>query len=391
MLDTASTNSFITKKAMRSLNLKGRSTKFQLSTLVNDENMNTQTVAVMVSSIDCTEHLNMSNVFVIDTIPCNNPCINVSNFSHLRELPLVKFDQSAAIDMLIGQDQSEALVPLSAASGLGLFGWTLNGRSDTTSTKVVSNFITTQSLDAKVNQLWEIDDQHIGQEKKGWSPDDRRVVEFWQRESRVVDGHLEVPVPWKRDSIESNLPVAICRLKSLQSALKQKSQLEAYDAALSLMLEKNYAERVPPDEIISESSRIWYLPHHPVAKKNGSIRIVFDCASRYRGMSLNDCVYRGPDLNNKLSNVLMRFRLHAFAMCADISSMYNMVRVPKDDRDALRFIWRCDVELEHYRMSRHIFGGSWCGSCATFALFYVDDCLISTRTPEEMNSLIVGL
>ena len=418
LLDTASTNSFITKKAMRSLNLKGRSTKFQLSTLVNDENMNTQTVDVMVSSIDCTEHLNMSNVFVIDTIPCNNPCINVSNFSHLRELPLVKFDQSAAIDMLIGQDQSEALVPLSVARGLPgqpfatltKFGWTLNGRSDTTSTKVVSNFITTQSLDAKVNQLWEIDNQHIGQEKKGWSLDDRRVVEFWQRESHVVDGHLEVPVPWKRDSIESNLPVAICRLKSLQSALKQKSQLEAYDAALSLMLEKNYAERVPPDEIISESSRIWYLPHHPVAKKNGSIRIVFDCASRYRGMSLNDCVYRGPDLNNKLSNVLMRFRLHAFAMCADISSMYNMVRVPKDDRDAIRFIWRRDVELEHYRMSRHIFGGSWCGSCATFALqecvnctadssiknallnsFYVDDCLISTRTPEEMNSLIVGL
>ena len=167
----------------------------------------------------------MSYVFVIDTIPCNNPCINVSNFSHLRELPLVKFDQSAAIDMLIGQDQSEALVSLSVARGLPSqpfatltkFGWTLNGRSDTTSTKVVSNFITTQSLDAKVNQLWEIDDQHIGKEKKGWSLDDRRVVEFWQRESRVVDGHLEVPVPWKRDSIESNLPVAICRMKSLQS------------------------------------------------------------------------------------------------------------------------------------------------------------------------------
>ena len=143
-------------------------------------------------------------------------------------------------------------------------------------------------------------------------------------------------------------------------------------------------------------------------QKNRTIRIVFDCASRYRGMSLNDCVYRGPDLYKKLSNVLMRFRLHAFAMCADIPSMYNMVRVPKDDRDALRFIWRRDVD--HYRMSRHIFGGSWCGSCAAFALqecvnctadssiknyllnsFYVDDCLISTRTPEGMNSLIVGL
>ena len=103
---------------MRSLNLKGRSTKFQLSTLVSNENMNTQTVDVMVSSIDCTEHLNMSNVFVIDTIPCNNPCINVSNFSHLRELPLVTFDQSSDINMLIGQDQSEALVTLLVARGL---------------------------------------------------------------------------------------------------------------------------------------------------------------------------------------------------------------------------------------------------------------------------------
>ena len=97
---------------MRSLNLKGRFTKFQLSTSVNNENMNTQTGDVMVSSIDCTEHLNMSNVFMMDIIHCNNPCINASHFSHLRELPLVKFDQSSDIDMLIGQDQSEALVPL---------------------------------------------------------------------------------------------------------------------------------------------------------------------------------------------------------------------------------------------------------------------------------------
>ena len=73
LLATTSTNSFITKKAMRLLNLKGRSIKFQLSPLVNNENMNTQTVDVMVSSIDCTEHLNMINAFVIDTIPCNNP------------------------------------------------------------------------------------------------------------------------------------------------------------------------------------------------------------------------------------------------------------------------------------------------------------------------------
>ena len=40
-------------------------------------------------------------------------------------------------------------------------------------------------------------------------------------------------------------------------------------------------------------------------------------------------------MNNKLSNVLIRFRQHTHAVTADIASMFNQVKVHVKDRDAL--------------------------------------------------------
>ena len=79
----------------------------------------------------------------------------------------------AKIDLLIGQDNSEALVPLQVLKGnpgdpfsvLTKFGWTLNGvvpgsSTDCVSLAVVPNFVHT-SFDAKVEVLSDIADDHI--------------------------------------------------------------------------------------------------------------------------------------------------------------------------------------------------------------------------------------
>ena len=84
-------------------------------------------------------------------------------------------------------------------------------------------------------------------------------------------------------------------------------------------------------------------------------------------------------------------------MTADISSMYNQVKVPL-------------IDIVQYRMTSYLFGGIWCTSCATYALqdcvkctedvtiqniilnsFYVDDCLVSVKTEEEMINIISNL
>ena len=105
----------------------------------------------------------------------------------------------------------------------------------------------------------------------------------------------------------------------------------------------------------------------------------------------------------------MRFRLHPVAIMADIEAMFHQVKVVRQDQDALRFLWWPEGNLEEdpvrYRMTVHIFGGTWSPSCCTYALhrtaedhaqesssmakdavfhnFYVDDCLKSVPTSEE--------
>ena len=51
--------------------------------------------------------------------------------------------------------------------------------------------------------------------------------------------------------------------------------------------------------------------------------MVFDCAAKYDGKSLNDILLAGLDQTNSLVDVLMRFRMEEIAFIADIEGMFN--------------------------------------------------------------------
>lgn len=98
------------------------------------------------------------------------------------------------------------------------------------------------------------------------------------------------------------------------------------------MLFNGHAEKVTSiPEQIHTSERIWYLPHEVVITdiKTDKLRVVFDCAARLKGKSLNERCKQGPDLVNK--------SLHAIQ--ADIESMYHHVRITLDNRGVLRSLW----------------------------------------------------
>lgn len=70
-------------------------------------------------------------------------------------------------------------------------------------------------------------------------------------------------------------------------------------------------------------------PHHPVFGANkDKLRVVFDCAAKVRGVALNDVIHQGPDYNNSLLGVLLRFRTRAIAFMTDVHAMFHQVRVP---------------------------------------------------------------
>ena len=60
-----------------------------------------------------------------------------------------------------------------------------------------------------------------------------------------------------------------------------------------------------------------YLPHHTVIRRDKTtsrVRIVYDASARVSGLSLNDCLYKGPPLQQSIFDIILRFRCHCIAL-----------------------------------------------------------------------------
>ena len=67
--------------------------------------------------------------------------------------------------------------------------------------------------------------------------------------------------------------------------------------------------------------------------------MVYDASARASGPSLNDCLHTGPKFNQKILEILLRFRCYPVAFIADIEKAFLMISVNPDDREVLRFLW----------------------------------------------------
>ena len=90
------------------------------------------------------------------------------------------------------------------------------------------------------------------------------------------------------------------------------------------------------------------------------MRIVYDASARAtpESPSLNECLYPGPPLQNKLWDILVRQRAYPIAVTADIQKAFLQIRIRECERDALRFHWRKSEhgKLELLRFTRALFG-----------------------------------
>ena len=263
--------------------------------------------------------------------------------------------------------------------------------------QIITHFVTIQpDVSNDISVLWNLDNEGVG-DLDPWSVQDHKVSSFRKQEYRLVNGHYELPIPWKKGTqVPDNYSVASMRLKSTKKLLIRHSLYQTYHEVVQKLLKEGYTQLVPSEKVPPET-KVWYLPHQTViSERPGKMRVVFDCSAKFNGESLNDKCLQGLNLINKLLNVLLRFREHTYDFVADIQAMYYQVLIP-EDRNASRFLWfNDDGDITEYRMTRHVFGGVWCASSSTFALrqvlkdnpeiekdgtdtilrsFYVDDCL----------------
>jgi hypothetical protein len=372
----------------------------------------------------------LSRVGIVADMPVEVPTGDVllEKYPHLTDLPLSPVGNDGEADLIIGQDHPHLLIIHGSSidvDRLGqpyatqtVLGWAVQGPMETVGMtpkvrKLVSNRIVKHDIDAQIQNLWNL--EHESDESTAWSQDDKGVYEKWQDETVFIDGHYVVPIPWKPGSpcFPDNRALAEKRLVGTTRKLQKLDMYDAYDQGIQKLVTDGHAEPVPSELLSRDDGKVWYLPHHAVTSvsKPGKVRVVFDCAARYGNISLNSECFQGPDLCNKLIHVLLKFRLHEYAVMADIQAMYLQVRIPYDDRDCLRFLWYVDGKLAQYRMTSHLFGGVWCASSSTFALrkavvdfpasdetketvnrsMYVDDMLRSLQTPLQAKTLVNGV
>ncbi|XP_022836959.1 uncharacterized protein LOC111364343, partial [Spodoptera litura] len=184
-------------------------------------------------------------------------------------------------------------------------------------------------------------------------------------------------------------------------------------------LKLNHMVEITPSEIDKPAV---YLPHHAVLREDKlttKLRVVFDASCKgTNNVSLNDNLCVGPQLQQELRYILMRWRTHRICITSDIIKMYRMVRVSDADTDYQRLVWRSspDEPIKHFKLLRLTFGTacapylavkslqtlakegqSTCPIAAqiTMSDYYMDDLLSGCDTEEhavkiyhEMNSLM---
>jgi len=296
-------------------------------------------------------------------------------------------------------------------------GWTISGPIPGFRSESLCNRINVhKDLNSLIENYFAQDFQD-GSTETVMSIDDRKWVDKVEKSvRRMPAGNYEIELPFKDQFIlPDNKSQA---LRSFENTLKRFNSnskfCEDYRNFMQSMIDSEFMEIIPQNEINVPTGSFWYLSHHAVYHNiKKKIRVVFNCSQKFRGVSLNDVLLQGPDFTNSLFGVLLRFRQEQFAVVGDITKMFYQVKVPKHHSDFLRLFWLDTAgNIAHYRLKVHVFGATSSPSISNYALqrtvidnldhsidvkncvlrnFYVDDFLLSCYSEEKLASLLKGV
>ncbi|XP_050555461.1 uncharacterized protein LOC126911595 [Spodoptera frugiperda] len=347
------------------------------------------------------------------TIPTNT-------WSHLEGLILADpgFNKRGRIDLLLGVEVCAQILrsdiikgpPGSPCAQNTSLGWILFGNiheKGNTSELIVMHH--SLNLDKMLKSMWELDTEG----ETTLTQDERKCEEIYQStHSRTEDGRYIVKLPTRVNKLLSTQggtrDIAMKRLNQLEKRLEKNPTLRTeYIKVMDEYINMDHMEEVPKEEINKESV---YLPHHAVVKEEKEttkVRIVFNASQKgNNGISLNDELLVGPQLQTDMRSLIMRWRMRRICFVADVQRMYRMILVTKEDKDLQRIVWRSDPSqpVKDYRLTRVTFGtasapylavrtlhqvandeGAVCPEAAKMIKedFYVDDLMASHDNLED--------
>ena len=100
----------------------------------------------------------------------------------------------------------------------------------------------------------------------------------------------------------------LCLKRKLSRDAKFHDATEVSVTFLEEVISEGYARKVTPDVVERSDGKVWFISHHGVYhhQEPDKIRVVFDCSTQFQGISLNNKLFKGPDITNILVHVLTR-------------------------------------------------------------------------------------
>lgn len=445
LLDSGSQTTLIDRQFAADIGLNGPKVMLEIGNIKNNESpQDSKRVSFWVSDpgnpsmspIKVHEAMTYEHAFNLPKQVFPRDQNGELEWAHLKGIDLPDIDPSQ-IKLLIGVNTKRALLHLDVREGpehlpTGVrtpLGWTVMGGSSqkVNYVKANVNYVTeSDNLSAQMEKFWAV--ESVGSTPnlipdRPYSAQDKKALEHLESTVCLTeDGRYEVGMLWAQKPVElpNNRFLAERRYKLLERKLRRNPALcSRYSDVMNGYINSGYARKLTPQEVNETSDYTYYLPHHSVInpQKPEKLRVVFDAAAKFKGHSLNNALIVGPDLMSSLIGVLMRFRCGPVAISADIESMFHRVKVPTQDRDALRFLWKPDIATpgppDVYQMCVHIFGAKCSPACANYCLkrsaidnaeefseeavqtilnnFYVDDMLKGLTDEEGASKLCLEL
>ena len=218
---------------------------------------------------------------------------------------------------------------------------------------------------------------------------DNTLVEFTLRNiQRKGDGHLIVPLLWNgkvSHLLSRNETLSKVILKSnLRKLQRKEGELELLDRTIREQLETGIIEPIYDLEVFkAEYLNYSFLSHMPIFKPNRETTkccIVFlsnlqESFNRF-SLSHNQCMYAGPNLNQKLYSAFIHLRFDEKLLVFDLRKAFNMRALNENDQARLLFFWyknvnKGDFSLVAYKNVRLSFGLRCSPFLLMISLYYI--------------------
>lgn len=293
--------------------------------------------------------------------------VNINDFVTTSERPL----------LLIGTDNIDLIVTRQVFQGpktapivsLTKLGYVIHGRlsSMTPNDVTVLHMCACSEINDLIKQYFSIE---FFETKTSCdtprSREDLRALEIMNSTTRLIDNRWETGLLWKdeQQALPDSYDLAYKRLNSIKQKMNKLPELATYyRSKITEYLDKGYISKLTDQEKTLTTNKTWYLPHFAVLNPNKSkLRLVFDCAAKSKGKSLNDFLLSGPDFLTSLPGVLIGFRRKKVALMGDIQEMFHRVFIRQEDRQAQRLLWEEDT----YVMNVMTFGAVCSPSSAQY-------------------------